>query len=231
MRVLVVEAEPFLARQFRQHLCGRLMYAVDLAETGLSAFDLMIEVEYDLVVLDPQLGDGCGLDLLRGWREEEVQAPVLVVSKGDSVDDKVQGFEAGADDYLVRPFAWEEFQARVQTLLKRRRAPRIEQLKHGCLVLDRARSQVIRHGAAIALTAKEFGLLEYLMLHPDRVISRMTLAEHVWDNGYRARSNVVEVTLARLRRKLEAGGKERLIVTVKGMGYRLRKSRENVAVP
>lgn len=221
MRILLVEDEPQLARHLRKGLQEEA-YAVDHAGTCREARYLAEENQYDLVVLDLMLPDGSGLDLLARWRREGLEAPVLVLTARDRLDDKLKGFEAGADDYLTKPFAFEELLARVGSLLRRRKAPPAEVLEIEDLKLDRTRRDAERGGRSLRLTPKEFALLEYLMLHPGATLDRLTIAEHVWDEAYEARSNTIDVIVGRLRRKLEEGGASQLIHTVKGVGYALR---------
>jgi DNA-binding response OmpR family regulator len=221
MRLLLVEDEALLARRVRKGLQEET-YAVDLAATAAAARDLVQGTSYDLIILDLMLPDASGLDLLAEWREEGVETPVLILTARDRLEDKLRGFEAGADDYLTKPFAFEELLARAHSLLRRRQAPPAEVLTFADVRMDRARREVRRDGRALHLTPKEFALLEYLMLHAGRVLDRMTLAEHVWDAGYDMRSNVIEVIVGRLRRKLEEGGEPQVLHTVKGVGYVLR---------
>lgn len=182
----------------------------------------MIDADYDLVLLDLKLPDGSGLDLLREWRREGVEAPVLLLTAKDLLDDKVEGLDAGADDYLTKPFSFDELLARIRALLRRRAAPPRDILEIGDLRLDRTGRRVERGGTPIELTAKEFALLEFLALHAGQVLSRSAIADHVWDAGYDAQSNVIDVIMGRLRRKIDAGSSERLIQTVPGVGYALR---------
>ncbi len=221
MRILAVEDEPILARQLKRSL-ERECHAVDLAESCERARDLEIGAEYDLILLSLTLPDGCGLPLLRLWRREELATPVLILSSRGTPGDKVEGLDAGADDYLAKPFAWEELRARVRCLLRRRHREPVDRLTCDDLVLDRTRRRVRRAGTSIDLTAKEYAILEQLMLHRGRAASRGAIAERVWDGAYEARSNTIDVLIARLRRKLEAGGRRRLIFTVRGLGYALR---------
>ncbi len=221
MRMLIVEDEPILARQLKRTL-ERESHAVDLAEACSSARDLEIETEYDLILLSLTLPDGCGLALLRLWRDEGLAAPVLILSTRGTPGHKVAGLDAGADDYLAKPFAWEELRARVRCLLRRRHREPVETLTCDDLTLDRARRQAGRDGLPIELTHKEFAILEHLMLQRGRAVSRTVIAEHVWDGAYEARSNTIDVLIARIRRKLEIGGRRRLLFTVRGLGYALR---------
>jgi DNA-binding response OmpR family regulator len=221
MRLLLVEDEALLARRLRKGLQEEA-YAVDHAATAASARDLVQGTSYDLIVLDLMLPDDSGLDLLAEWRGEGVETPVLILTARDRLEDKLRGFEAGADDYLTKPFAFEELLARAHSLLRRRQAPTAEVLTFADLRLDRARRAVHRDGRSLHLTPKEFALLEYLMLHAGHVLDRLTLSEHVWDAAYDARSNVIEVIVGRLRRKLEEQGEPQILHTVKGVGYVLR---------
>lgn len=221
MRMLLVEDEPVLARHLLRGL-REAGYAADLAPTYATAVDLAIENEYDVVVLDLMLPDGSGIDLLRDWRSEGLAMPVLVLTARDGVEDKVRGLDAGGDDYLTKPFEFAELLARLRSLLRRPATAPVETLVCVDLMLDRTRHRVERGGRTIQLTHKEFALLEYFMLHPQRVLRRIDLGEHVWDHRYEAQSNVIDVMVGRLRRKLEADGEPRLIHTVKGLGYVLR---------
>jgi DNA-binding response OmpR family regulator len=223
MRLLLVEDEPPLAR----HLARGLReegYAVDVAGTAGAADDLASSHDYDLVLLDLRLPDRSGLDLLGHWRAQAQNVPVLVLSARDTVDDKVGGLDAGADDYLTKPFAFAELLARLRSLLRRPESPPQSDLRFADLTLSRAVRSAERAGRPLALTTKEFALLEYFMLHPGTALSRAVIAEHVWDVGFEARTNVIDVIVGRLRRKLEADGNGRLIHTLKGFGYALRPS-------
>ncbi|MBP7148569.1 MAG: response regulator transcription factor [Acidobacteria bacterium] len=223
MRLLIVEDEPRLARRLADGLREE-GFAVDLAPSAAAARRLAERASYDLVLLDVMLGDGSGLELLRRWRSTGLHAPVLVLTARDLVEDKLDGFRAGADDYLTKPFAFEELLARIRALLRRGAAAPRRELVVGDLRLDRDAHLSDRAGRALALSPKEFALLEYFMLHPDVVLSRDRIAAHVWDSSYMARSNTIDVIVARLRRKLEEGGASRILDSVPGVGYVLRRA-------
>ncbi len=226
MRLLVVEDEAHLARYLVRGLREEA-YAVDHVGTYAEASELGFENEYDLVILDLMLPDGTGLDLLREWRAEELPMPVLVLTARDTIEDKVTGLDLGADDYLTKPFEFEELLARVRSLLRRQPSPSAPVLEFEELELDRAQHRAAVAGRTLDLTVKELALLEYLMIHPDRVLSRDQIAEHVWDGSYNAETNVIDVLVGRLRRKIRDAGGRRLIQTVKGLGYVLRKPKTN----
>jgi len=220
VRLLLVEDERRLAERLARGLREE-GFAVDSAATCRAGRERAADNEYDLVLLDLGLPDGSGIELLRRWRREGMDAPVLILTARDLVDEKVEGLDAGADDYLTKPFAFEEVLARVRALLRRRAAPPRSLLEMGDLQLDRDGRQAQQGGQPLDLTPKELALLEYFMLHPGVALSRGRIAEHVWDETYEARSNTIDVIVARLRRKIESG--ERLIHTVPGVGYVLRR--------
>ena len=193
-------------------------YAVDLAGDGEDGLHLATENDYDVVVLDVMLPKRGGLDVCRSMRARGRWAPVLMLTARDTVPDRVAGLDAGADDYLVKPFAFEELRARVRSLLRREPRERPAVLTVGPLRLDPAAHTVEHAGDPVELTAKEFSLLEFLMRHPGEVCSRTRILEHVWDANYEGGSNVVDVYVKELRKKLGARG---LIRTVRGAGYLL----------
>ena len=217
MRVLVVEDEPRMASVIRRSL-EREGLAADVAGKGEEALWMAASVEYDAIVLDVMLPGLSGFDACRLLRERGVWAPVLMLTARDGVDDRVRGLDSGADDYLVKPFALAELHARLRSLARRGSPERPPVLEVGELRLDPARREVRRGDAHIDLSAKEFALLETLMRRPGEVLSRIELVEHAWDIAYELRSNVVDVYMRRLRRKLGDGA----IETVRGAGYRLR---------
>ena len=220
MRLLLVEDERRLAERLARGLREE-GFAVDAAATRAAARDHVADTAYDLILLDLGLPDGSGIELLREWRGEGLDVPVLILTARDLVEEKVAGLNAGADDYLTKPFAFEEVLARVRALLRRRPAPPRSILEYSDLRLDRDGRQAERGGEPLELTPKEFALLEYFMLHPGVVLSRDRIAEHVWDQAYEARSNTIDVIVARLRRKIESGD-HRLLQSVPGVGYVLR---------
>jgi two-component system copper resistance phosphate regulon response regulator CusR len=222
VRLLVVEDEHRLAHRLARGLREE-GFAVDTAPTTAEARDRVIDTRYDLILLDVKLPDGSGLALLGEWRSEGFEAPVLLLTAKDLLEDKVKGLDAGADDYLTKPFSFEELLARIRALLRRRAVPPLDILEVGDLRLDRTGRRAERAGRAIELTAKEFALLELLALHAGQALTRSMIADHVWDAGYDAQSNVIDVIMGRLRRKVDAGGVERLIHTVAGVGYVLRR--------
>ena len=195
---------------------------MDTAATTALARERVVETDYDLVLLDLKLPDGSGLELLAEWRADGFAAPILVLTARDLLVDKVKGLDAGADDYLTKPFSFEELLARIRALLRRRTAPPQDVIEIGNLRIDRTGHRAERAGTSVELTAKEFALLELLALHAGHVLSRSAIAEHVWDAAYDAQSNVIDVIVARLRRKLGARSDDRLIHTVAGVGYVLR---------
>jgi DNA-binding response OmpR family regulator len=220
MRILVVEDEPGIALFIRQGL-SEAGYAVDVAGDGEEGLDYALAAEYDAIVLDILLPRMDGLDLLRELRDRGMMTPVLLLTARDAVEDRVQGLDAGADDYLVKPFAFSELLARIRALL-RRPPPQTEAvLRVGDLEMDIARHEVRRSQRVIELSPREFALLEYLLRHPTQVLSRTQIIEHVWNFDFSYESNVVDVYIGYLRRKLNRGSDTPLIHTVRGVGYRL----------
>jgi DNA-binding response OmpR family regulator len=221
VRLLIVEDERRLAERLARGLREE-GFAVDLAPTAGAGRDRLIETAYDAVLLDLGLPDGSGLELLREWRREGVVAPVLVLTARDRVEEKVAGLDAGADDYLTKPFDFGELLARIRALLRRPAAPPQSVLELEDLVLDRTARVARRGQRPLELTPKEFALLEFFLLRAGAALSRETIAEHVWDSSYEARSNVIDVIVGRLRRKLEAGGEPRMLHAAPGVGWALR---------
>ena len=219
MRILVVEDESRIADFLSRGLVSA-GYAVDVAATGGSAIDMIHSTDYDLVILDLGLPDVDGLTVLQKIRNRKVSPPVLILSARDAVDDRVKGLEGGADDYLVKPFAFVELLARVRVLL-RRGQPTPEKLQVGDLSLDCIRRKVSRAGEHIELAPKEFSILEYLMRNRGRPLSRTMIVEHVWDMDYDGLTNIVDVYIRHLRSKIDDKWPQKMIQTVRGIGYML----------
>ncbi len=222
MHILVVEDQQRLAMLLRRVLTEE-RHAVDIANDGARGVDLAASDTYDLVILDRMLPEMDGLEVCQEMRESGVQTPVLMLTARGSVEDRVEGLNAGADDYLVKPFAMEELLARVNALL-RRRDREIEsstELRVADLSLDLIRHEVRRGNKVIELTAKEFSLLEYLMRHPGQVLTRTQITDHVWRYDLDALSNVVDTYIHYLRDKIDRGFSRQLIKTVRGVGYKI----------
>jgi len=222
MRILVVEDELKMAALLRRGLAEE-GHAVDIAATGDDALWMAQATEYDAIVLDLMLPGLDGVSVCRRWRENGVWAPVLMLTARDGIEDRVAGLDAGADDYLRKPFSFAELLARLRALARRGASERPIVLEVGDLRLDPASRQVWRADAEIDLSAKEFALLETFMRRPGDVLSRLQLLEHAWDYAYETRSNVVDVYVRYLREKIDRPFGRRTLETVRGAGYRLRK--------
>lgn len=227
MRILVVEDEKRIA-DFLSRGLESAGYAVDVANTGNAAVEMVHAAEYDLVVLDLGLPDADGLSVLKKIRNRKVIPPVLILSARDSVDDRVRGLEQGADDYLVKPFAFVELLARVRVLL-RRGQPTPEKLQVGELTLDCIRRRVTRSNENVELAPKEFSILEYMMRNRGRPLSRTMIVEHVWDMDYDGLTNIVDVYIRHLRSKIDDKWPNKMIHTVRGIGYMLDASDADIA--
>ncbi|MEQ1887332.1 MAG: response regulator transcription factor [Bryobacteraceae bacterium] len=219
MRILVVEDEKRIV-DFLSRGLESAGYSVDVASTGHGAIDLVHATDYDLIILDLGLPDLDGLTVLTKFRNRKANPPVLILSARDAIDDRVKGLEGGADDYLVKPFAFVELLARVRVLL-RRGQPTPERLLVGDLALDCIRRKVTRAGENIELAPKEFGILEYLMRNRGRPLSRTMIVEHVWDMDYDGLTNIVDVYIRHLRGKIDDRFPVKMIQTVRGIGYML----------
>ena len=220
MRVLVVEDEVKMAGLLKRAL-EEEGYAVDVAGRGEDALWFGTENPYDAIVLDVMLPDLDGFEVSRRLREAGRWSPVLMLTARDAVADRVAGLDAGADDYLIKPFSFAELLARLRALVRRGASERPPVLRVGDLSLDPARRTVTRDGTSIDLTAREFALLEYLMRHAGEVLTRTRLIEHVWDFAYDGDSNVVDVYIRYLRNKVDRPFGRGSIETVRGAGYRL----------
>lgn len=222
MRLLVVEDEAALARYLRKGL-EEAAWTVDVAGDADEGWRQLLLNTYDLLLLDLGLPGADGTELLRRVRAARLGIPVLILTARSAVEDRVAGLNAGADDYLGKPFAFTELLARVNALLRRGHERRALVLQVEDLEMDVVRRQVRRGGRPIELTSREFSVLEFLMRHADEVVTRTMLAEHVWGDHYDSLSNLIEVFVNRLRRKTELNGAPRLLHTVRGAGYVLRQ--------
>ena len=224
MRILVVEDEQVLAQALCEALEGEF-YAVDLAADGQTASELADVNEYDLIVLDWTIPPPSGIELLRIWRQRGSDTPVLMLTARSGIGDRVDGLDTGADDFLTKPFSLQEFLARVRSLLRRRAKPLQATLMAGDLEMDRAARRVTVGGQSLDLSPKEFALLEYLLNRKDEVVTRAEISEHVWDDSFDSVGNVIDVTVHRLRKKIDGESCAKLLHTLKGVGYVLRSQR------
>jgi two-component system copper resistance phosphate regulon response regulator CusR len=218
MRILLIEDEKkvtdFIARGLRAE-----RMAVDVATDGPTGWEMASTVDYDVIILDLMLPGMNGTELLRRLRRNGRDSAVLILTARDATPDKVENFEAGADDYLTKPFAFAELKVRIKALLRRQPSTRSNVLKVADLEVDRLGQQVRRHGKKIDLTSKEYALLEYLASHAGRVLSRTMIIEHVWDESFEGLTNIVDVYVRHLREKIDEPFPTRLIRTVRGVGY------------
>jgi two-component system copper resistance phosphate regulon response regulator CusR len=218
MRLLLVEDEEKVARFIVKGLAAE-RFAVDVASDGDKGLELALAYNYDLIILDLMLPGMSGTDVLCLVRQQNEQVPVLVLTARDAVNDKVQHFEIGADDYLTKPFAFAELLMRVKALLRRGAVSRANTLRVSDLEIDRLTQQVRRGGQRVELTGKEYALLEYLMTNAGRVLSRTMIIEHVWDQSFDGATNIVDVYVRHLRNKIDEPFERKLIRTVRGVGY------------
>ena len=222
MRVLIVEDEPHMAELIGRGLAKEGM-AVDIASTGEQAVEMAGAADYDSIVLDVLLPGIDGFETCRRLRSAEVWSPVVMLTALDSVEDRVLGLDTGADDYLVKPFAFAELLARLRAVARRREPERPSVLVVDDLRLDPASRRVWRGSVEISLSAKEFAILETFMRRPDEVLTRAHLVAHSWDSSYSDSSNIIDVYVRRLRRKIDEPFGRQTIETVRGSGYRLRQ--------
>lgn len=220
MRILVVEDEKKLAELISRALRAE-RYAVDTAYDGHTAWEMIEAYDYDLIILDLMLPGLDGTEILRRTRRRNDQVPILILTARDATEEKVRNFEAGADDYLTKPFAFAELLVRVKALMRRGPVSRSSVLRVADLEVDRLTQQVRRSGQKIDLTGKEYALLEYLASNPGRVFSRTMIIEHVWDQSFEGLTNIVDVYVRHLREKVDDPFPTKLIRTVRGAGYYL----------
>jgi two-component system copper resistance phosphate regulon response regulator CusR len=217
MRLLIIEDEEKLAQLVKRALVAE-RFSVDVATDGRKGLELATTYDYDLIILDLQLPQMDGSEVLRRVRRGNTRVPVLILTARDAVKDKVAHFEMGTDDYLTKPFAMSELVVRVKALLRRGTARQKSVLRVADLELDRLTQQVRRAGKRVDLTAKEYGLLEYLMANSDRVLSRSMIIDHVWDQSFTGATNIVDVYVRHLRDKI-GDPEQEIIRTIRGVGY------------
>lgn len=227
MRILLVEDEATLADALVEALEYE-SYAVDHAATGETAEELAEVNDYDAIILDWEIPAPNGMQLLEDWRMAGVSTPILMLTGRSELDDRVGGLDSGADDYLTKPFSVSELLARVRSLLRRRGTEVQMTLEAGDLTMDRAAHRVEIGGRNVVLTPKEFALLEFFLRNVGRVVTRTEISEHVWDDSFDSFANVVDVTVHRLRRKVDGERDDKLLHTVKGVGYVLQAERTAV---
>jgi DNA-binding response OmpR family regulator len=225
MRILVVEDEEKVAAFIKRGL-EQSSYGVDVVHTGEEALEQVGSAAYDTIIMDVMLPGISGLEAVRELRRRKIEVPVLALTARGTLDDRVAGLDAGCDDYLPKPFAFQELLARVRALLRRATTVRLPTLQYRDLVLDPATRTVTRSGRRIELTNKEYALLEYLMRYPEQVLTRNVLLENVWGYDFETQSNVLEVYMNFLRKKIDAKDERKLLHTVRGVGYVLREEEE-----
>jgi DNA-binding response OmpR family regulator len=220
VKILIVEDQPRLAQLLRQGLAERA-YTVSCADSCHAARDALCDAAYDLIILDLGLPDGDGLDLLREWRRNGFKEPVLILSARDSVQDRVKGLDLGADDYLPKPFSFEELLARVRSQLRRHSEVKDTVIEYRGIRLDLLNQTAHLHGQSVDLTRREFALLEIFMQNPGRILARTLISEKIWASNYDVDTNLLDVYMSRLRAKLEKSQDKPFFKTVRGVGYQL----------
>lgn len=223
MRLLVVEDEKKVASFIKKGL-EEEHYAVDIAEDGEMGLYMAETNDYDLIVLDLMIPKIDGWELLRRIRARQNNVPILILTARDSVEDRVRGLNGGCDDYLTKPFAFAELLARIRALLRREKLEKEPLLKVGDLTLSLVTHKVVRKGKEIELTSKEYALLEYFMRNPDRILTRAMIAEHVWDYHFDSMTNVIDVYVNYLRKKIDKDFEPKLIHTIRGVGYMMKRA-------
>jgi len=226
MRVLVVEDELGVS-QFVQQGLTEAGYAIDVARDGRVGLDYALAKSYDVIILDIMLPKMNGLEVLTELRNQRIKTPVLLLTARDGLDDRVQGLDSGADDYLVKPFAFPELLARLRALLRRPPMQNDAILQVGDLEMDIAKHEVRRNGQVVELSQREFSLLELLLRHPNQVLTRTQIMEHVWNSNFYSETKVVDVYIGYLRRKIEDNFSYPLIYTIRGVGYKLSAEAQN----
>lgn len=219
MRLLIIEDEPNLRKQLQQYL-QKQGYAVDVAEDGETGLFMGREYPFDMAIVDLGLPKLSGIEVIQKWRDIKKTFPILILTARGKWEDKVEGLEAGADDYLVKPFHHEELLARTRALLRRSAGISQPTIKFDSISINTSQQSVIASGSELELTAYEYKVIEYLVMNPDKVISKTELTEHIYEQDFDRDSNVIEVFVGRLRKKLDPEGSLRPIETLRGRGYR-----------
>lgn len=222
MRILLVEDERKLSSVIKRGL-KEVHYAVDIAENSDDAIFMAETNPYDLIILDIMIPGKDGIAICRQLRKGKLDTPILMLTARDDIEDKISGLDSGADDYLTKPFSFPEFLARVRALLRRKGKEKTTCLKIGDLELDQLTRKVYRAGQEIELTPTEYSLLEYLMLHTGQVVTRTMISEHVWNDDFDAFSNVINVYINYLKKKIDHGHAKQLIHSLRGVGYSLKE--------
>lgn len=221
MRILLVEDENTLAQNIKKGLLEE-NYAVDLISNGRQAFEQASTEDYDLIILDVMLPEMNGIEISKNLRKEKIFIPIIMLTAKSSIEDKVVGLDSGADDYMTKPFSFEELLSRIRSVIRRSNT-KDTLLKVGSLELNPSTHIVKRRGKEVSLTGKEYALLEYFMHHPGQILTREQILSHVWDYSYDSMSNIIEVLIRRLRNKIdkEYPEEKQLFSTIRGLGYRL----------
>ena len=225
MRILIVEDHPSLGPTLKTNL-EKCQYAVDLVTDGEDALSIALLVSYDLIILDVLLPGLNGFEVCKQLRKQQKKVPILFLTALGEIDQRVKGLDLGADDYLTKPFAFRELEARIRALLRRDGPEKTTVLRFMDITLDTSTHDVMRGERRITLSSKEYALLEFLMYHPRQVLSRTTIAEHVWDYDAEHLSNVIDVYIRYVRNKLCANGEPNVIHAVRGYGYQLKEPEE-----
>ena len=221
MRILIVEDQQKMASFIKKGLVAQ-GYMVDISETGMGAESMTVETDYDLIVLDVNLPDQNGMDTARHLRRDGFRKPILMLTALATTKDKIHGLDAGADDYLTKPFEFEELLARIRALSRRNHGSENSKLRFGDIELDLVQRRVVRAQTEVNLTAKEFSLLEYFMRNPGRPITRIEISEHVWDVNFDTNTNIIDVYINMLRKKIDSPFDKKMIHTMVGFGYILK---------
>lgn len=222
MRVLVVEDERKVAN-FIKHGLEEERYIVEIAYDGISGLDMLMNNHFDAIVLDVMLPGKDGFTLLKEMRDSGISTPVIMLTARANVEDRVAGLDLGADDYLPKPFSFDELAARLRSILRRSSPEKSTKLRAGDLILDTVSHLAYRQGREIELTTKEYALLEYMLRNKNRILSRSTITQHVWKHNFDPESNIIDVYVKRLRSKIEKDGEKPLVQSIRGVGYRLRE--------